>query len=158
MLYYTKVTIVDPTDGSTYATTDVATIEGFTRYLAGSDGVIYRLTARIGRNAIDEAQDKIDALCDGATVAAKPLAARYTDCGYTHHLLTDDDGKRHEIRTHRFIASAFIGPVDGMVVDHLNFKRDDNRLGNLQVITQRENCLRSIEAGRCPQLRRVASV
>lgn len=155
MLYYTKVTIVDPTDGSTYATTDVAIIEGFTRYVAGADGVIYRLTVRTGRHALDEARGKIDDLCDGATVAAKPLAARYTDCGYTHHLLTDDDGKRHEIRTHRIIASAFIGPVDGMVVDHLNFVRDDNRACNLQVITQRENCIRSISAGRCPQLRRV---
>lgn len=157
MLYYTKVTIVDPSDGSTYATTDVATIEGFTRYLAGADGVIYRLTARTGRNAIDEARRKIDKLDDGATLSAKPLATRYTACGYTHHLLTDDDGKHHELRTHRIIASAFIGPVDGMVVDHLNFHRDDNRLDNLQIITQRENCIRSIVAGRCPQLRRVSA-
>lgn len=157
MLYYTKVTIVDPTDGSTYATTDVATIDGFTRYLAGADGVIYRLTARTGRHALAEAQGKLDAMTDGATVAAKPLAARYTACGYTHHLLTDDAGKRHEVRTHRVIASAFIGPVDGMVVDHVNFRRDDNRRDNLQVITQRENCMRSIAAGRCPQLRRVSA-
>ena len=157
MLYYTKVTIVDPTDGSTYATTDVAIIDGFSRYVAGADGVIYRLTARIGRNAIDEARAKIDELDDGATLSAKPLATRYTDCGYTHHLLTDDDGNRHEVRTHRVIAAAFIGPVDGMVVDHVNFCRDDNRAANLQIITQRENCVRSIAAGRCPQLRRVAS-
>ena len=157
MLYCTKVTIVDPTDGSTYATTDVATIEGFTRYIAGADGVIYRLTSRTGRNALDDARTKLDAMTDGATVEAKPLAARYIAGGYTHHLLTDDDGVRHEIRTHRVIASAFIGPVGGMVVDHVNFRRDDNRACNLQVITQRENCLRSIAAGRCPQLRRVAS-
>lgn len=157
MLYYTKVTIVDPTDGSTYATTDVATIDGFTRYVAGADGIIYRLTGRYGRHAIDEARGKIDDLCDGATLSAKPLAARRNDCGYTHHLLTDDDGKRHELRTHRVIASAFIGPVDGMVVDHVNFQRDDNRVDNLQVITQRENCMRSIAAGRCPQLRRVSA-
>lgn len=157
MLYYTKVTIVDPTDGSTYATTDVAIIEGFSRYVAGADGIIYRLSARIGQNALDEARGKIDAMSDGATVAAKPLAARRTDCGYTHHLLTDDAGKRHEIRTHRVIAAAFIGPVDGMVVDHVNFRRDDNRRDNLQIITQRENCIRSIAAGRCPQLRRVSA-
>ena len=157
MLYYNKVTIFDPTDGSTYATTDVAIIEGFTRYVAGADGVIYRLTARTGHHALAEAHSKLDAMTDGATVAAKPLAARRTDCGYTHHLLTDDDGKRHELRTHRVIASAFIGPVDGMVVDHVNFLRDDNRRDNLQIITQRENCIRSIVAGRCPQLRRVSA-
>lgn len=157
MLYYTKVTIVDPIDGSTYATTDVAPIDGFSRYVAGSDGVIYRLTGRYGQNALDEARDKIEKLADCATLAATPLAPRHNGFGYIHHTLTDDAGKHHEMRTHRIVAAAFIGPVDGMVVDHINFMRDDNRAENLQIITQRENCLRSIAAGRCPQLRRVSA-
>jgi hypothetical protein len=48
-------------------------------------------------------------------------------------------------RVHSFVAESFIDSdyiAKGLVVNHKNFKRDDNRLENLEVTTQRENCNR----------------
>ena len=48
--------------------------------------------------------------------------------------------------THRFIWECFNGPiVDNKVIDHINNVKDDNRLCNLQLITQRENTLKSVK-------------
>ena len=42
---------------------------------------------------------------------------------------------------HRFIWECFNGIIpDGKVIDHVNNIKDDNRLCNLQLITQKENC------------------
>lgn len=51
--------------------------------------------------------------------------------------------KQKTIKVHQLIAMAFLGHKPcGMkiVVDHINGKRDDNNLYNLQLISQRENC------------------
>ncbi len=51
-------------------------------------------------------------------------------------------GKIKTIKVHRLVASAFIDSkyrLKELVVNHINFKKDDNRLENLEVITQREN-------------------
>lgn len=46
--------------------------------------------------------------------------------------------KTHNI--HFLVACAFIGvPEKGIVIDHINNNRTDNRLSNLQLITHREN-------------------
>ena len=45
------------------------------------------------------------------------------------------DGKKKTIRLHRLIAK----PSDGLVVDHINRNRLDNRRENLRCVTQAEN-------------------
>lgn len=41
---------------------------------------------------------------------------------------------------HRFVYECFNGIIpEGKAIDHINNKRDDNRLCNLQLLTQQEN-------------------
>lgn len=43
-------------------------------------------------------------------------------------------------RIHRLVYETFVGPIpEGYQIDHINEKRQDNRLVNLQVLTQAEN-------------------
>ena len=47
---------------------------------------------------------------------------------------------------HRFAYECFNGIIpDGKVIDHVNNIKDDNRLCNLQLMTQQENCIKSAE-------------
>lgn len=55
------------------------------------------------------------------------------------------DGKVKIFKVHQLVAMAFLNHQPNgfkLVVDHINNKSDDNRLENLQVITQKENILR----------------
>ena len=40
---------------------------------------------------------------------------------------------------HRLVAQVFIGHVEGMVVHHINEKKDDNRVKNLEILTHEEH-------------------
>ena len=45
---------------------------------------------------------------------------------------------------HRFVYECFNGLIPyGKVIDHINNMKDDNRLCNLQLVTQQENCMKS---------------
>ena len=46
---------------------------------------------------------------------------------------------------HLIVAKCFLGEPNGRVVDHLNMDRKDNRLENLEYVTQKENVRRAIE-------------
>ena len=47
---------------------------------------------------------------------------------------------------HRFVWECFNGLIpEGKVIDHINNIKDDNRLCNLQVMTQQENCKKSAQ-------------
>jgi len=49
-------------------------------------------------------------------------------------------GKRKFVQLHRITWSAFHGPIpDGMVINHKNGIKNDNRLANLEVVTKSEN-------------------
>ena len=50
------------------------------------------------------------------------------------------DGKQYQLKTHRVAWILTHGAIpDGLQVDHINGIRDDNRLCNLRLVTQREN-------------------
>lgn len=50
--------------------------------------------------------------------------------------------------SHRLIYSAFYGEIPkGYVIDHINGKRDDNRIENLRMVTQSENMYNAQEDG-----------
>lgn len=72
---------------------------------------------------------------------AKILADRPNDKGYFRAILVKD-GIREEFKTNQLIAITFLNHIiDGhnVVVDHKNNNKRDNRLCNLQLITQRIN-------------------
>lgn len=50
------------------------------------------------------------------------------------------DGKRHLVPVHKLVYSAFLGNIpEGLVIDHINNNRADNRLENLNAISNWEN-------------------
>lgn len=55
-------------------------------------------------------------------------------------------GKVKRVYIHRAVAEAFIPAIEGkQIVNHRNFKRDDNNVSNLEWCTQRENVNHSKE-------------
>jgi hypothetical protein len=58
------------------------------------------------------------------------------------------DNKMHTVRSSRFIYECFNGIIGvDLCIDHINNKREDNRLVNLQTLTQSENCLKKFTSG-----------
>ena len=52
------------------------------------------------------------------------------------------ESKRYHV--HRFVWECFNGPIpNDKVIDHINNDKMDNRLSNLQLMSQQENCLKS---------------
>lgn len=52
--------------------------------------------------------------------------------------------KSHHKYVHRLVAHAFLGELKkGLVVDHIDNNPNNNRLGNLQIVTQRTNLSRT---------------
>lgn len=48
--------------------------------------------------------------------------------------------KRLAVYVHRLVWETFVGEIpQGLTIDHINTVRDDNRIGNLRCITQKEN-------------------
>lgn len=75
------------------------------------------------------------------TYRAKELTPSKDSKGYFYIKVRDVGKNRNErrnIRIHRLICATFLGPSD-LLVDHKNFDRTDNRLSNLQYVTDREN-------------------
>ncbi len=70
--------------------------------------------------------------------------------GYVHINLSAN-GEKHQVRAHRVIYMAAYGHIpDGMVVDHINNNKSDNRISNLQLMTAKENSAKAARDGRYP--------
>ncbi len=66
----------------------------------------------------------------------KPL---YDKDGYARQIISRDN-KAKTVRVHQVVIRAFVGDIPaGMVVNHKNGVKDDNRVENLEVVTIAEN-------------------
>ena len=69
-------------------------------------------------------------------------------CGYMRVLLVDKNGGRHSLFVHRLVLIAFFGiDSEKKQVNHINGIKDDNRLENLEWVTQSENMKHAYRIG-----------
>ena len=69
------------------------------------------------------------------------------------------NGERKSILSHRFIYECYNGLIsEGLVIDHINRDKLDNRIENLHVVTHRENNLNSAPRIKLQQRRPVIGV
>lgn len=63
-------------------------------------------------------------------------------CRGYYHVILHKNKQKKTYRNHKLVAMVFLGHVPNglnIVVDHINNIKNDNRVENLQLITQREN-------------------
>ena len=64
--------------------------------------------------------------------------------GYMKCCVRNYGGKQKSFFVHRFVWECYNGIIpEDKVIDHINDIMDDNRLSNLQLVTQQENCKKS---------------
>lgn len=82
------------------------------------------------------------------TVEGLILKPRINKDGYVRYALTKDCVQTAHF-AHRLVYQAFVGPlIPEMQIDHLNQRKDDNRVENLEQVSRLENMRRSFRAGR----------
>lgn len=76
-----------------------------------------------------------------------PLVGNKTHNGYMKCMVRKYAQKGHKAYSvHRFVWECFNGLIlDGKVIDHINNDGIDNRLCNLQILSQQENCKKSAQ-------------
>lgn len=78
----------------------------------------------------------------------KKLKGSYVK-GYTIHKIVLF-GRRVQAKEHRVVWMAVNGKIpEGYVIDHINSIRNDNRISNLQLLTNEENIKKAWRDGRC---------
>ena len=102
--------------GGRVLTVSLAPVEGFTSYIASSEGRIFSLT--------------LD----------RYLLGSVNGRGYVHVTLRDDQGRKKYRDVHRLIALAFLpNPENKRTVNHKDGDKTNNRLSNLEWATHAEN-------------------
>ena len=92
---------------------DVRPVPGFSKYSVTRNGDVYRGAFRL-----------------------RPVIRD----GYATVVIRDNSGRARNGRIHVLVLEAYVGPrPPGYVGHHINHVRDDNRLENLQWVTQSEN-------------------
>ena len=77
----------------------------------------------------------------------KPVGFQ-SNLGY-YRVTVRDNGKKKNFLSHRFLYECFHGQItDKRVVDHVNNIKTDNRLDNLQLISQSENMKKDHKGGK----------
>ncbi len=65
----------------------------------------------------------------------------YEGSPYYKVTLFDKDGVDTTWRVHTLVYITFLGPItEGLVIDHINGKKNDNKVENLRAVTILENC------------------
>lgn len=88
--------------------------------------------------------DRLDRL--GRKVAGRIRRHSLAGRGYPHMPLHKDQ-KQTGKYIHRLVAEAFLGPREGMEVNHINGDKTDNRVENLEWVTPSQNILHSLANG-----------
>ena len=73
-----------------------------------------------------------------STKVGKILKAACDPQGYRFVVLCKE-GKTKPIRVHLLVARAFIGPPNGLAVNHKDLDKDNNALSNLEYVTPQQN-------------------
>jgi hypothetical protein len=78
--------------------------------------------------------------------------------GYLSVALSVKNGKVSRHYVHRLVAQAFLGPLPkGMVVNHINHQKIDNRAANLEIIPRSSNGSHWASLGRSPKTKKIAT-
>lgn len=102
----------------------------YTNYLICSDGRL------VSKSKFTKGNQKIK-LEFGEYHQINPLNCKL---GYLTFNLYQTSDKRNLMYHHRLMWESFVCPITkGMVIDHINADKKDNRLSNLQMITHGEN-------------------
>ena len=73
-----------------------------------------------------------------------PHTGKKSNSGYMRCNVRKYGGKQKIYYVHRFVWECFNGNIpEGKVIDHINNNKEDNRLCNLQLVTQQQNCKKS---------------
>ena len=84
---------------------------------------------------------------DGQTIGQRTLKIKPGKLGYKIASLCRD-GVPKKMYVHRIVVDAHRGPTPiGLVIDHANGIRSDNRLSNLRVVSQSQNLRNKISTG-----------
>lgn len=76
------------------------------------------------------------------------LKPRVNPNGYHIVVLYDEKRKPHQLSVHRIVANAFIPCSEtGLVVDHIDANKTNNRVDNLEWVTNKTNSIRAVESG-----------
>lgn len=72
------------------------------------------------------------------TFVGRPLKTINSPLGYSMVVFScNGTSQRHLI--HRLVAIAFLGEIDGMIINHKDFNKQNNNVENLEIVTQKEN-------------------
>ena len=81
------------------------------------------------------------------TKIPRMLKFNINDDGYYELTLYTIDHRKATRRVHRLIAITFLGNHPGLVVNHKNTNKLDNRVDNLEWVTSKQNSTLAAEAG-----------
>lgn len=112
-------------------------VAGFSNYLVSSDGQVKGVERLVPMNR------------PGWTFRrekSRLMRQRVDRCGYCKVAVVSDDKKQKGMLVHRLVAMAFVeGYESGLVVNHKNGIKTDNRAENLEWVTLYQNTRHSIE-------------
>lgn len=106
-------------------------LEGFAPYMVSDHGRIKRLGS-VGRRKFPS--DRL-------------VITRVGTTGYLSTVLTDDAGRPRTVKVHRAVARAFIGPIDGRVINHLDGVKANNVVSNLEITDRAGNVAHATATG-----------
>ena len=112
-------------------------LKGYEGYFASDDGHIYSCLGQGNRH-------------NGKTVDLYKLSDRPLKSGYCQVLLRPTGSDKRVYRyVHRLVAEAFLEKPEGRnVINHKNYIKSDNRVSNLEWVTQKENIAHCRNQGR----------